>query len=242
MQRWRGAGQRDDLRRVFGSTLRGVLFLAIPAAVGLFVWRVPLVQALLERGEFTERSTLLTVSALAFYAFGLVGHSAIEIFARAYYALHDTRTPVIVGIAAMALNIVLSLWLRIPLALAGLALANTIAATLEMLLMAILISRRLGGLEWPQLFATVLKSGAAALLHGVTIVVGSRQFEWCAGIVAGASWVACRRVCCIWGPPRFCVCRNFRPFGGYCQGRDSLPNTLLGKDDAGTLRLKPAAK
>ena len=72
-------GQRDELRRVFGSTLRGVLFLAIPAAVGLLVWRVPLIQLLLERGEFTTRSTALTAAALAFYSIGLIGHSAIEI-------------------------------------------------------------------------------------------------------------------------------------------------------------------
>ena len=76
---------------------------------------------------------------------------------------------VIVGIAAMALNVALSLWLRVPLALAGLALANTIATTLEMILLLILISRRLGGLEWPQLVVMVLKSGAAALLMAVPL-------------------------------------------------------------------------
>ena len=162
-------GQRSELRRVFGSTLRGVLFLAIPAAVGLLVWRVPLIRLLLERGEFTTRSTALTAAALAFYSIGLIGHSAIEILARAYYALHDTRTPVIVGIATMALNVALSLWLRVPLALAGLALANTIATTLEMILLALLLSRRLGGLGWPKLIATVLKSGAAALLMAVPL-------------------------------------------------------------------------
>ena len=82
----------------FSATLRGVLFLAIPAAAGLFVWRVPLVRLLLERGEFTAHSTALTAAALAFYAFGLIGHSALEILARAFYALHDTRTPVTVGV------------------------------------------------------------------------------------------------------------------------------------------------
>ncbi len=50
----------DELRRVISGTLRGVLFLAIPAAVGLLVWRVPLIRMLLERGEFTARSTQLT--------------------------------------------------------------------------------------------------------------------------------------------------------------------------------------
>jgi putative peptidoglycan lipid II flippase len=130
---------------------------------------VPLIRLLLERGEFTTRSTALTAAALAFYSIGLIGHSGIEILARAYYALHNTRTPVIVGIAAMALNILLSLWLRAPLALAGLALANTIATSLEMILLALLLSRQMGGLEWPQLMATMIKSGLAALLMAVPL-------------------------------------------------------------------------
>ena len=116
-------GRRVELRGALSDTLRGVLFLAIPAATGLFVWRVPLIRLLLERGEFTLRSTELTAVALAFYAFGLIGHSAVEILARAFYALHDTRTPVVAGIGAMAGNVLLSLWLREPLGHAGLALA-----------------------------------------------------------------------------------------------------------------------
>lgn len=155
-------GRRAELRSTLGATLRGVLFLAIPAAAGLFVWRLPLVRLLFERGQFTARSTQLTVAALAFYAFGLMGHSALEILARAFYALHDTRTPVGVGVAAMGLNVALSVWLRIPLAHAGLALANTIATTLEMIILLILLSRRLGGLEWRQMGATVGKAGLAA--------------------------------------------------------------------------------
>src|SRR5512136_1163854 len=81
-------GRYGELRHTVSSTLRGVLFLTIPAAAGLFVWRVPLIRLLLERGEFTARSTALTAAALAFYSIGLIGHSAIEILARGYYALH----------------------------------------------------------------------------------------------------------------------------------------------------------
>ena len=89
------------------------LFLAIPAAVGLLVWRTPLVRLLLERGEFTAHSTTLT-TPLALFSIGLIGHSAVEIQARAFYALHDTRTPVIIGIGAMALNVLLRLAPRPP--------------------------------------------------------------------------------------------------------------------------------
>ena len=63
-------GRHRELRRALGGTLRAILFLTVPATVGLFVWRVPLVRLLLERGAFTAESTQLTAFALAFYAPG----------------------------------------------------------------------------------------------------------------------------------------------------------------------------
>jgi putative peptidoglycan lipid II flippase len=164
----------DELRRVISGTLRGVLFLAIPAAVGLLVWRVPLIRMLLERGEFTARSTQLTSVALACYAFGLIGHSVVEIVARAFYALHDTRTPVGIGIGAMALNVALSVILRERLALSGLALANSLATTIEMLLLCWFLGRRLEGLAWGGLGLVTVKSGLAAATMALVLAFMSR--------------------------------------------------------------------
>ena len=90
-------------------TLRVVLLLVIPAAAGLILLRFPLVELLYQRGEFTARSTELVAWALLWFAVGLVGHALVEILSRAFYALHDTRTPVTVGVMAMGLNIVFSL-------------------------------------------------------------------------------------------------------------------------------------
>lgn len=155
-------GRPGELRRIVSQTLRGVLFLAIPAAVGLYAWRVPLIRLLLERGAFTATSTQLTATALAFYAFGLIGHSVVEIVARAFYALHDTRTPVIVTFAGVGLNVALSLALLPVLDYAGLALANTLATLVEMAALLWLLARRLGGLEWPQLGGTAGRAALAA--------------------------------------------------------------------------------
>jgi putative peptidoglycan lipid II flippase len=173
-------GRTGELRHAISSTLRGVLFLTIPAAAGLFVWRTPLIRLLLERGEFTARSTQLTAEALAFFAFGLIGHSVVEIVARAFYALHDTRTPVAVGVGAMALNALLSILLIRPLQHSGLALANTLATWLEMVLLAWLLARRLGGLEWPQLTATILRACLATLVMALPLA-------WAAGRWSGSS-------------------------------------------------------
>jgi putative peptidoglycan lipid II flippase len=172
-------GRYGELRHTVSSTLRGVLFLTIPAAAGLFVWRVPLIRLLLERGEFTARSTEMTAAALAFYAFGLIGHSVVEIVARAFYAVHDTRTPVAVGVGAMALNVLLSVMLIVPMQHAGLALANTLATSIEMVLLVWLLARRLAGLEWEQLATTIVRAGAATLVMALPLA-------WVAGRWSGA--------------------------------------------------------
>jgi putative peptidoglycan lipid II flippase len=167
------SGRHNELRRVISQTLRAVLFLAIPAATGLLIWRYPLIRLLLERGEFTSHSTELTAQALAMYAFGLIGHSVVEIVARAYYALHDTRTPVLIGVAGMALNILLSLALRVPLGHAGLALANSVAVTLEMTLMLALLARRLGSFPWSDLLNTTSRAGLATLIMAVPLALAA---------------------------------------------------------------------
>jgi putative peptidoglycan lipid II flippase len=134
---------------------------------------LPLVQLVFERGAFTATSTRLVASALAFFALGLPAHSALEIIVRVFYALHDTRTPVLVGLGAMALNVLLSLAFLAAFAAAGwpahggLALSNSLATTVEMAVLLALIRRRLGGLEGRYLATSLARSGLAAVLMGV---------------------------------------------------------------------------
>lgn len=163
------AGQTDAMRATFGLILRIVFFLTLPAAVGLWVLRVPLVRVLLERGAFGPDSTQLVAMALSAYAVGLTAHAAVEIGVRAFYALHDTWTPVRVGVGAMALNIALSLvwigrWEHV-----GLALANSTATTVEMALLFWLLYRRMGGFPVKPLAATVARSLIAAAVAGLAV-------------------------------------------------------------------------
>src|SRR5262249_643260 len=81
--------------------LRLVLFATFPATVGLMVLRLPIIQVLFERGQFDPHSTALTAWALAFFAVGLSGISAVNIVVSAFYALHDTSTPLSAPLAWM---------------------------------------------------------------------------------------------------------------------------------------------
>ena len=146
-------GEHGEMRHSLASTLRAVLLLAIPATAGLILLRTPLVALLYQRGAFSAQSTELVAWALLWYAAGLVGHALVEILSRAFYALHDTRTPVIVGVITMGLNIGFSLlfsaWFETIgwMPHGGLALANSLATALESVALLILMRRRLDGLE-----------------------------------------------------------------------------------------------
>ncbi len=146
-------GKTAEMRSALAATLRGVILLSLPAAVGLMLLRTPLIAALYQRGQFDARSTELVAWALLWYAAGLVGHAILEILARAFYALQDTKTPVLIGAGAMGLNIVFSflfsaLFRQIGwLPLGGLALANSLATALEASTLFVLIQRKLNGIH-----------------------------------------------------------------------------------------------
>jgi putative peptidoglycan lipid II flippase len=161
-------GEWVELRRTLAGTIRWLLLLSIPGSVGLMALAIPLVGMLYQRGSFNARDTTMVAWALLWYAAGLVGHSLVEILARAFYALPDTKTPVFVGVGAMLLNIVFSLifaaafnrWGWLPYG--GLALANSIATALEMVVLLWLMTRRMQGLEGRTILAGLLPALLAA--------------------------------------------------------------------------------
>ena len=106
MSRQAGAGQMDEMKRTLNFASRIVLFVTIPAAVGLILLRVPIVQVLFEHGEFDAADTALTVWPLLFYALGLPALGMVKIIVPAFYSMQDTRTPVNIAAVAMVLNVV----------------------------------------------------------------------------------------------------------------------------------------
>lgn len=172
----------DDMRASLATTLRWLLYLSIPASVGLILLREPVVAMLFERGKFDAWSTQQVAWALLWYAAGLVGHSLLEIIVRAFYAMKDTFTPVTVGAMAMALNAGLSfafaaLFTHIGwMPHGGLALANSLATALECVILLVLLRKRLQGLDMHRLVRGVLATLGGTLAMGLA-VAGWLQLE-----------------------------------------------------------------
>ena len=168
-------GRLDEMRGSLVVLLRGVILLALPASVGLILLREPLVKLIYQGGQFGAASTQMVTWALLWYAAGLVFHSVVEIVSRAFYALHDTRTPVFVGVTAMSLNVGLSFlllgWFRTLgwMPFGGLALANTIATALESLALLWFMRKRLQGLQSRDLFNGIAQTAAGTLVMGLAV-------------------------------------------------------------------------
>ena len=194
-------GEIGEMRASLADTLRGILFLALPATVGLLLLGQPVVALLFQYGVFDAHSTSLVAWALACYTLGLVSHSVVEITPRAFFALHDTRTPVLVSTVAMTLNVGLSFLFKALFTAwgwpphAGLAFSLTVATTLEMGGLVWLLRRRLGGLDfrrlWPGLWRAALASAimGAALAAWLAITPGWPAWLVAAGGVAGGGVV-----------------------------------------------------
>lgn len=160
------AHRLDEFKRTLGDGVRLMLAILVPAAVGLIVLARPVIRVLLEGGRFTGSDTHDAALATVCFTLGLCSFAGVKIFAQAFYALQDTRTPVKIAIAALFLNIALNLLLMVPLSFAGLALATALAVTFNWLALVVLLRRRLGTLGGREIFSAALRVLIAALLMG----------------------------------------------------------------------------
>jgi putative peptidoglycan lipid II flippase len=162
-------GDRAGLRATLGDSLRMVITLTAPAAAGLLLLGRPLIQVVYQRGAFDPQATEAVYIALSFYALGLVGHSCLELAARAFFALQDTLTPLLIAATTGIFQVLLALALMEGLGHGGLALANSVAITLEVLVLLYFLRRRLGGVEGQQTLHLLGRVLAACLAMGVAI-------------------------------------------------------------------------
>jgi putative peptidoglycan lipid II flippase len=175
------AREDAELRDTLSRALRLILYLTIPASVGLMILAKPLTAFLLRSGAFDADSADLVVTALVFYAIGLSAHSGTEILSRGFYAMSDTRTPVAFAIVSMVVNLALSLALVWSFGIGGLAFSLSAAAIVEFVLLIRTLDRRLRGLESGAVMQSFVRTVIATTLMAEVLAV------WLAALkIAGA--------------------------------------------------------
>lgn len=161
--------QKDmpTLKNSLNHSIRSTVFIILPAAVGLMVIGLPIVQLLFERGKFDSSASLMTNSALFYYSLGLPAYAMSKIFANAFYAFQDTRTPVKTAIWSMILHVILCVLLMYPMGVAGLALSTALASYFNMFLLILYLRKRIGKIGLKKIIFSGIKSFIAAAATGV---------------------------------------------------------------------------
>lgn len=159
-------GNIDGMKSIFSNAINIINILVIPAAIGCMFFSREIVELLYGRGKFDSHAIELTSYALFFYAIGIIGLSHRENLSNAFYALQDTKTPMINAGLAMFLNIILNLLLSKILGIGGIALATSISTTFCTFLLIISLRRKLGRLGLKKLSYSFMKIMIASLAMG----------------------------------------------------------------------------
>jgi putative peptidoglycan lipid II flippase len=182
--------------------------LLVPATAGYLVLSKPLIQTLLEHGVMRGGSSDLVASVLDMFAVGIFPFAAFLLFMRAFYARQDARTPLVVNVVENVVTIALDFVLFPHMRVAGLALAHSVGYVVGAVLAAVLLARRVGGLESRKTLIELLKvsaaTGVAALVMVVVLAVlgaaigtgpGQAPLRLAAGGVTGlATFIAAARM------------------------------------------------
>ncbi len=152
--------------------VRTVVFVTIPASVGIAVLSSPIIRLLYEysSGNFTAQNTSQTAYALIFYCIGIFGYSAVHTLSRSFYALKDTRTPVWCAVLSILGNVVFSLLLVDVMQQGGLALAYSIAGILNMAILLFLLRRKIGAFGGRALLISMGKTIGISAVMGVVVL------------------------------------------------------------------------
>ncbi|PZR79928.1 MAG: murein biosynthesis integral membrane protein MurJ [Chthoniobacterales bacterium] len=159
-------GNTEEFRGILASGMRLAFLLTIPSAVGLAMLAAPIISVIYEHGRFTAEMTRQTAGALQFYALGLVAYSALKVLTPAFYAIGKRNTPMLVSFLAIGTNLFLN-WLftfRLGWGHRGLAFSTSIVATVNFLLLYVLMAKQTGGLETRRLLSELTRLGLAGAL------------------------------------------------------------------------------
>lgn len=169
----------SKFEELFLASYHQILFLVLPISMLLLVLRIPMVRLVFGAARFDWDGTVLTGRTLAFFSLSLFAQSLVQLLARAFYALHDSKTPVAIGMLAVVLNTCLSILLVLILHLGvwSLALSTSIASIFNFLLLLVLLNRSVGGISTRGLLIPPLKMLVASAVAGVCLYIPMKLLD-----------------------------------------------------------------
>jgi len=179
-------GELEELRETVVKGLRTMSWVLLPMALGLYVFRTPIVQLFFERGAFDPRATASTAYTVQYLALGILFFGWQDFLSRSFFVLQDSLTPMWVMLGTVALNIGLNAMLVGPFGLGGLAMGTSIAAVCGVGLLMYRLRLRLGSLKGRNLIGSLALSLTTT---SIGLVVGRLAFDAMGGLLGGDNLV-----------------------------------------------------
>lgn len=158
-------------KRVMNASLKLVLFLTIPATIGMLVLARPIVDIAFLHGVFTVQNAIDTTATLRFYTLALISMSLSMVLNRVYYSISDTKTPFIIGLINVAINIVLNILVAHRFGTRGLAASVSIATTIAVCMSFIFLKKKIGHLGFNSFLRALIKATISAVIMGVFCLI-----------------------------------------------------------------------
>ncbi len=156
----------DSFRENLFRSLNLVFLLTIPCAVGLWILGIPIVRLIFERGAFTSTDTVATAAALSMYALGLAAYAAVKVLAPSFFALKDSKVPMIASLTGIAVNVVFNLLVYRHLRHPGLALGTSLGMAVNLAILFGWFHLRYGGIPWGMFAARLVRIALACVVLG----------------------------------------------------------------------------
>jgi putative peptidoglycan lipid II flippase len=185
MSRQAASDDREGFRESLRFAMILILLVTVPAALGLVLCNQAVYSLFFMRGSFTAFDVSQAALALAWYAPGLLFVGISRVVVPSFYAMKDTRTPVMVSFWTLVVNVIAGLLLMQSMGHSGLALALTIASVFNAVVLTLLLSKRLGNLEMAGIFRTALRMIPGLVLMSLLVSFLLGQVDW---MVAGSFW------------------------------------------------------
>ena len=178
MSRQAAGGDIAGMKETLSFGVRLMLFITIPAMAGLMICSTPIFSLIFMGGAFDYETVVNSASALLYYSIGLSFVALTRVLAPVFYALKDTKTPVYTALIAFVINLCLSLALMGPLKHGGLALATTLSAFCNMLMLLWFLRRKIGSFGGSSIMVTALKSSAASIPMAAAVWYSCSFIDW----------------------------------------------------------------
>jgi putative peptidoglycan lipid II flippase len=170
------SAEKKSFERFFAKSLRAILFLIIPSTAILILLRAQIVRLILGYGFFGWSDTRMASATLGFFALSLIAQGLIPLFARAFYALHNTKTPMYASVASIILSIILGYYFsrQVGYGVSGLALGFSIGSWLNFLILVYLLAKKIQP-DYVEIFDFLVK---VIVLTGLAAFAAQLTKDW----------------------------------------------------------------